>query len=397
MNEPHDRLIDDYLAGHTDRRTFLRHAGMLGLSMSALAGLLAKAGAAAKVSPAIADQLGTAGQNPLVPQVKLVKQAGDKAVKIAFDLPSQAQLRWRFDQQYFQAAVDELGDEVIFQNANDNAQTQASQVENFISQKPDAIVVAPVDVEAAGTLATQAATAGIPMLAYNNNILNSEGVTWWVARNNRLVGHITAALAIKARPRGNYVIASGDQGTDIARDKTAGYMDRLRPHIKAGRIKVVSQQYNQAWDPARGQAQIENMNTKYKGAIAAVLANYDGFANAALQVFKGNRNGKVWIGGEDVFPDFANAIVLGRGAMSAYTDLKGMARYAAQAAHDVGNGRKPTYTNAVFNNGAKLVPGQRVSSFAVTKDNMCQFINETGWLKFNATYKGVPASKRPKC
>src|SRR5262249_55254428 len=177
------------------------------------------------------------------------------------------------DQKFFQDAVNELGDQVVFQNANDDAQGQASQVENFISQKPDVIVVAPVDVDAAGTLATESAAAGIPMLAYNNNILKSKGVTWWVARNNRFVGHMTANLAIKARPTGNYVIVSGDQGTDIARDKTAGYMDRLTPRIKAGHIKVVSQQYNAAWDPAKGQAQIENMYTKYKGNIAAVLCN----------------------------------------------------------------------------------------------------------------------------
>jgi D-xylose transport system substrate-binding protein len=397
MQERQEKLIDEYIGGQVDRRTFLARAAALGISTSALAGLLAKAAVAARSSAATAELHTAASANPLVPQVKLVKQAGDKKVKVAFDLPSQAQLRWRFDQKYFQAAVDELGDEVVFQNANDDAQGQASQVENFISQKPDVIVVAPVDVEAAGTLATEAAAASIPMLAYNNNILKSKGVTWWVARNNRLVGHITADLAIKAKPQGNYVIASGDQGTDIARDKTAGYMDRLNPHVKAGRIKVVSQQYNAQWDPAKGQAQIENMNTKYKGDIAAVLCNYDGFCLAALQVFSGNKDGKVWIGGEDVFPQFANSIALGRGAMSSYTDLQGMARYAAQAAHDIGNGRKPRYTNTTFNNGAAVVPGQRVASFAVTADNMCQFIKETGWVAYNPTYKGVPASKRPKC
>src|SRR5262249_9024683 len=158
---------------------------------------------------------------------------------------------------------------------------------------------------------------------------------------------------------------------------TAGYMDRLTPRIKAGHIKVVSQQYNAAWDPAKGQAQIENMDTKYKGNIAAVLCNYDGFSLAALQVFKGNKGGKVWIGGEDVFPKSANAIALGNGAMSSTPDLQGMARYAAQAAHDIGNGRKPTYTNENFNNGEAVVPGQRVASFAVTAANMCQFVKET--------------------
>jgi D-xylose transport system substrate-binding protein len=396
MSERHEELFSGFIDGHVDRRAFLARATALGLSTSAAAGLLAKAAAAAEAAPT-AGLAPSGVPKPLVPKVKLVKRAGDKKVRIAFDLPSQAQLRWRFDQRYFQAAVRELGDEVIFQNANDNAQTQASQVENFISQRPDVIVITPVDVEAAGPLATQAAAADIPVIAYNNLILKSRGLTWWVARDNRLVGHITADLALRQRPRGNYVIASGDQGTDIARDKTAGYMDRLRPRIRSGRIKLASSQYHRGWDPALGQAQIENMVTRFRGNIAAILCNYDGFALAALQVLDGNRDGKVWIGAEDVFPEFAKAIVEGRGAMSAYTDLQGMARYAAQAAHDLGNGRNPTYRNARFNNGARVVPGQRVSSFAVTRRNMCQFIKETGWLNYNQTYRNVPAARRPKC
>jgi len=394
MSERQEELLNEFIDGHIDRRMFLARATALGLSTSAVAALLAKAATAAR--PSSASHVVAEGR-PLVPKVKLVKRPGDKEVKIAFDLPSQSQLRWRFDQRYFQTAVNELGDEVVFQNANDSAQTQASQVENFISQSPDVIVIVPVDIEAAGPLATQAAAAGIPVLAYNNLILKSKGLTWWVARDNRLVGHITADLAIKQRPRGNYVIASGDQGTDIARDKTGGYMDRLQRHIKAGRIKVVSQQYHRGWDPALGQAQIENMVTKFQGDIAAILGNYDGFALAALQVLDDNKDGKVWIGAEDVFPEFAKAIVEGRGAMSAYTDLQGMARYAAQAAHDLGNGRRPTYINARFYNGAKVVPGQRVGSFAVTKSNMCRFIKETGWLNYRETYKNIPASRRPKC
>jgi D-xylose transport system substrate-binding protein len=396
MSERQEELLNDFIEGHVDRRAFLARATALGLSTSAVAALLAKAAAASGGAPSLAH-VPVAKGKPLVPKVKLTKRAGDKKVRIAFDLPSQAQLRWRFDQRYFQTAVKELGDEVVFQNANDNAQTQASQVENFISQRPDVIVITPVDVEAAGPLATQAAAAGIPVLAYNNLILKSKGLTWWVARDNRLVGHITANLAIRQKPRGNYVIASGDQGTDIARDKTGGYLDRLKPHTRAGRIKVVSAQYHRGWDPALGQAQIENMVTRFSGNIAAILCNYDGFALAALQVLDGNRGGKVWIGAEDVFPEFAKAIVEGRGAMSAYTDLQGMARYAAQAAHDLGNGRNPTYRNANFNNGAKVVRGQKVGSFAVTRTNMCQFIKETGWLKYNQTYKNVPASQRPKC
>src|SRR5262245_47827464 len=132
MKTPHEELFDDYVAGNLDRRTFLLRASALGFSMSALAGVIAKAAAGATASHGVAHHGAVDAAQPLVERVKLVKTAGDKKVKIAFDLPSQAQLRWRFDQKYFQAAVNELGDEVVFQNANDDASQQANQVENFI-------------------------------------------------------------------------------------------------------------------------------------------------------------------------------------------------------------------------------------------------------------------------
>jgi len=395
MTERHEDLANEFIDGRVDRRAFLARATALGLSTSAIAGLLAKSATAGRSSARRLDLLGATPPKRLVPKVKLVKRPGDKKVKIAFDLPSQAQLRWRFDQKYFQAAVNELGDTVSFQNAADDAQKQATQIENFIVQKPDVIVMVPVDIEAAATLATQAAAAKIPIVSYNQIILKSSGVTWWVARDNVAVGRKTAQLALKARPHGNYVIASGDEGTDVARDKTKGYIAALKGHSHS--VTLVSQQFNQNWDPALGQAQIQNMYTKYNGKLAAILCNYDGFSLAALQVLHGNKGGKVWIGGEDVFPQFANAIALGTGAMSFYTDLEGMARYAAQAAHDLGNGRKPTYANDKFNNGAANIAGERVASFPVTKANMCQFIKQTGWVTYNDTYKGVPVSKRPKC
>jgi D-xylose transport system substrate-binding protein len=321
--------------------------------------------------------------------------AQDGPVKIGFALPTLSQYRWQFDQRYFEEAVRALGDEVVVQAGNDDETLQASQVENFISQGIDVLVIAPVNVEASSALIDQAAEAGIKTVSYNYVARNTDKLDYWVARDNVLVGHVTADEALKAAPTGNYVIMSGDAATDVAQDKTRGYMERLQPLIDSGDITVVSQQFNDGWDPALGLRQVEDALTANDNDIAAILGNYDGFALAALQALEEQGLvGQVFVGGEDVFPEAAQAIVEGRMSMSAYTDLREMATRAAEAAHALGTGAEPEPV-AVLDNGAGEVPGALISSYAVTSDNMAEFIADTGWVDYDTTYQNVPEAERP--
>jgi D-xylose transport system substrate-binding protein len=390
-------LVADFVSRRIDRRTLLARGAALGLSASAIASLVAAAPAGSYSFAA--DRRGIFTKTPprLTTKVVLKKRPGDKKVKIAYALPSLVQFRLKFDQRFFREAVGELGDTVTFANANDDATLQASQVENMLTQGPDVLVIFPVSVDAAGTLATAAAKQAVKVVSLNYVIQKSKGVSWWIARDNVKVGRQIAEMAIKAKPSGNYVICSGDAATDVAQLKTKGHLAALKPY--KGKIKVVSQAYNRAWDPAIGQQQIENALTATGGDIAAIICNYDGFMLAALQALPNkNKDGTVWIGGEDIFPEIAQAIVEGRAAMSSYTDIRQMARLAAQAAHELGNGRKPAKNDSA-SNGAAVIPGYRVNSFNITKANMCQFISEVpGWVTYGKTYKNIPANKRPpKC
>ena len=316
-------------------------------------------------------------------------------LKIGFALPTLAQYRWQLDQRFFEETVAALGDEVIVQAGNDDERLQASQIDNFISQGIDVLVIAPVNVEASSSLIDQAADAGIRTVSYNYVARNTDKLDYWVARDNVLVGQITADEAIKFAPTGNYVILSGDAATDVAQDKTKGYMERLQPLIDSGDISVVSQQFHRGWDPALGLKQVEDALTATDNDIAAILGNYDGFALAALQALdEQDLTGKVFVGGEDVFPEAAQAIVEGRMAMSSYTDIREMAMRAAEAAHALGNGLEPV-TDSFLDNGEAQVPGSLISSFAVTAENMPDFIRDTAWVDYETTYQNVPADQRP--
>ncbi len=362
--------------GGISRRTFVIRAAQASVAATTLPTLLSSVARAQSPSPVIA-------------------QPGDRKVRIGFALPTLSQYRWRFDQQYFQEAATALGDEVIFQAADDDETKQSGQVENFISQGVDVLVISPVNVEASSALIDQVKEAGIATISYNYVARNTDKLDFWVARDNVLVGHITADEALKMAPTGNYVIMSGDAATDVAQDKTKGYLERLQPLIDSGDITVVSQQFNQGWDPALGLAQVEDALTATDNQVAAILGNYDGFALAALQALQEQGlEGTVFVGGEDVFPEAAQAIAEGRMAMSSYTDLREMATKAAEAAHELGNGRTPISDSAI-DNGAGEVGGALISSYAVTKESLPAFIADTGWVDYDTTYQNVPEAERP--
>ncbi|TAM70679.1 MAG: D-xylose ABC transporter substrate-binding protein [Microbacteriaceae bacterium] len=307
--------------------------------------------------------------------------AGDaaKGAVIGFSLGTLAQRRWQLDREYIEAAAKEQGMKVVVQAANDDTRLQASQVENLLAQNIDVLILSPIDVKASAPSVAAAKAAGVPVISYNSVIQDAD-IDFWIARDNIAVGALQAEMAVKDVPKGNYVIVSGEGGVDIAQQKTQGNLDVLKPYVDSGDITVVSQRYHQAWDPAKGLAQIEDALATTGNKIDALLCNYDGFIVSALPALaSAGLLGKTWIGGEDVFKEVAQAIVKGDVAMSAFTPIKTMAGKAVDAAAALASKKKPT-SDASLDNGFKKVPGAQIKAIAVRKDGMKSFLEETSWL-----------------
>jgi D-xylose transport system substrate-binding protein len=104
-------------------------------------------------------------------------------------------------------------------------------------------------------------------------------------------------------------------------------------------------------------------------------------ALGALQALTEQKlNGKVWLCGEDVWPEGARAIVRGDMAMSAWTDLIQMGRVTAEAALALTRGEVPK-TNETLDVSGKKIPGMRIQSRVVNKETLPDFLKLTDWLK----------------
>ena len=304
---------------------------------------------------------------------------------IGFSLGTLAQRRWQIDRRFVEKRASELGFKTVVQAAQDDERLQVSQAENLIAQGVDALILSPVNVETAAAAVATAKQAGVPVVSYNSLVMGAD-IDYWVARDNGSVGILQAEKAVDAKPKGNYLIISGEGGVDVAQEKTAGNLQVLQPFIDRGDINLVSQEYHRAWDPARGLAQVENALTRTNNKIDAILCNYDGFVLSALEALgEVGLLGKTFLAGEDVFEEVAKGIVAGKIAMSVYTDLEEMATKAVDAAVALVRGNR-VKSNHSINNGFANIPGSRIGTIAVNKENMRKFLQDTGWLDIENVY-----------
>ena len=154
--------------------------------------------------------------------------------KIGFVLSTFQEERYQKDQRYFIDEAKKLGFEAIVVSADNNAQTQTAKVEDLLSQGVKALVIQPVNSEAAGNLVRMAHEDKVPVVAYDRLIKNSD-VDFYVTQNSFEVGVIQAEAAAKATGgKGNYVLLMGQAGHSVANEITRGVESVLKkyPNIK---------------------------------------------------------------------------------------------------------------------------------------------------------------------
>ena len=163
--------------------------------------------------------------------------------KIGVSMPTQSLQRWNQDGTNMKAELEAAGYEVDLQYAGDNdIPTQVSQLENMISSGCDALVVASIDGSALTEVLKGAKDAGIPVIAYDRLIMNSDAVSYYATFDNYKVGtiqgnYIKDALDLdNAEGPFNIELFTGAPDDNNVNFFFGGAMDVLNPYIeKAGR------------------------------------------------------------------------------------------------------------------------------------------------------------------
>lgn len=323
------------------------------------------------------------------------KPAADtgKKIKIGVAMKTEMQPRWRFEVKTMTEEAQKLGAEIIVQWANDDLAKQTQQVETLLSQGINVLILNPVNDNAAAALVKKAKQAGVPVVAYNQAIPNSE-VDYYVTRDDYKVGQMQVQAALRMAPKGNYVLVKGDPANDIAKIEAEEWEKALKPYVDKGDIKIVSDQWHKKWSPETALNQAENSLSANKNNVAAFLVGNDGMATGVVQAIKAqNLQGKVFVSGMNGDLSNCRLIVEGLQTMTVWTPIDEMAKKALNTAFKLAK-KEAIQTNAKTNNGLKEVPTDLIPVVELNKDNMAKFVDEIapkGWVSKEEVYKNVPA------
>ena len=336
----------------------LKYTGRLaGLMVSGALILSACGGTTATTAPATAAApVASAVASAVAPVASAVASAAAGGGTIGVAFPNSDTFLSRVqDGMKAEAAV--KGVTVNITDAKDDTAAQLSQVENFVSQKVDAIIVVPVDTSAAQPMADAAKAAGIPIVFVNRNP-SIKGVPY-VGSDSLYAGTVEMEqLAKDAGAKGDVVILQGQVSNEAAVLRTKGCNDVV---AKNPGMKVVATQAGD-WDRAKAQGITENwIQSGTLKAGMVVCANNDEMALGAINALKAAKLlDTVFVGGVDATSEALAAMQAGDLEVTVFQDAKGQGKGGVDAAVDLIGGKTvPDYVDIPY----QLVTPDNISKF----------------------------------
>lgn len=181
-------------------------------------------------------------------------------------------------------ALDEanrLGIDLVVADAQDNPAKQLSDIEDFIQQDLDLILINPTDSDAIVTAVLEANDVGIPVITVDRGSNGGE-VVCHIASDNVAGGRMAGEyLANLLNGEGRVIELQGILGTSAARDRGKGFGQAMENYPD---IKIIAQQ-TANFNRAEGLMVMENLLTAYP-EVDGVFAHNDEMALGAIEALK---------------------------------------------------------------------------------------------------------------
>ena len=328
------------------------------------------------------------------------KKTDDNLIGVA--MPTQSLQRWNQDGANMKAQLEAKGYKVDLQYANNDVNTQIQQLENMITKKCKALVIASIDGSALTEVLRKAAENDIKVIAYDRLIMNSEHVDYYATFDNFQVGviqgqYIEEKLGLKenAGPF-NIELFAGSPDDNNALFFNGGAMSILQPYIDAGKLVVPSKQTEfttiaiHGWDSADAQARMDNLITaNYAGGrkLDAVLSPNDSLAIGIITSLKNAGYGTAEkpypvITGQDCDKPNVIAMINGQQSMSIFKDTRTLAAQVVEMVEAIMKGEEaPVNDTETYNNGAKYVPSFLCEPVYADANNYKELLIDSGYYK----------------
>jgi len=321
--------------------------------------------------------------------------------KVGISLPTQSLSRWNDAGKSLVQQLNIYGIETDLQFAGDrDIPTPIAQIGKMIESDCDLLIIAAIDVHSLGPVLTGAKEKGIPVIAYERFIMNSDAVTYYITFDVWQFGvsqgvFIEEALGLKDNVGPFYI----EMFTGDATDGNLSFffnsaMSILQPYIDSGKLIVRSGQTVMAqcttpgWSTEEAQKRMKALITDIgygpKGKrLDAVLASNDSTAigvSYALEEAGYTKENFPVLTGLDCDKTSVRRILEGKQSMSVFRDTRILVKNAVTMAVAIANGTDvPINDTKTYDNNTGIIPSLLCSPNIITKDNAVHELVDSGY------------------
>lgn len=326
----------------------------------------------------------------------------DSKGTVGISMPTKSSARWIADGENMVKEFKKAGYATDLQYAEDNIPNQLAQIENMVTKGVDVLVIAAIDGTTLSNALSNAAAAGVRIVAYDRLIKDSGDVDYYATFDNFKVGVQQATNLVnglKARYPNvkpwNVELFGGSPDDNNAYFFYNGAMSVLKPLIKSGKIVIPSGQMGMdkvgtlRWDGAVAQARMDNiLSANYtKKDVHGVLSPYDGLSIGILSSLKGVGYGSgdqkmPIVTGQDAEVQSIKSILAGEQYSTIFKDTRELAKVTVGMVEALLKGSKPKVNDTkTYNNGVKVVPSYLLEPVPVTGANWKKVLVDSGYYK----------------
>ena len=330
-------------------------------------------------------------------------------------MPTKSLERWNRDGDYLKAQFEAAGYEAQLKYSDNDSNQQNNDIQAMIADGVDVLIIAAIDGETLTQTLADAKSAGIPVIAYDRLIMNTDAVSYYVSFDNYTVGVLQGTFVKEAL---NLDSAAGPFNIEFTAgdpaDNNAGYFfngafDTLKPYIDSGKLVIPSgkttfeQVATPSWSTDTALENMQNTLASYYsgGTILDVaLCSNDstafGVAQAITSDYAGG-NAPIVTGQDGDIANLRN-IVDGIQTMTVYKNVSDEAGVTLELAKAILAGNAPgaellsslsaeaAYDTSSYDNGTGIIPSYLLVPWTVTKDNL-QDLVDTGLYKWDSANK----------
>ena len=238
----------------------------------------------------------------------------------------------------------DMGYAVTIVDGKNDQNTQTEQINTFLQQGVDVLVINPVQTTSAQTIVDTISPSGTPIVFINREpekaVLDSyAGKCCYVGADARQSGTYQGELILETSNQGDingdgkitYIMCKGDPENIDAQYRTEYSIKAL---TDAGKEVECLYEYLDNWDQTTAQQDVANALAQYGDKIEVVFCNNDAMALGALQSIEqaGRKVGEdIYLVGVDALKEAVQNVVDGKMTGTVLNDDVGQATAAADA------------------------------------------------------------------